>query len=150
MVTIGIARHPVDPVHWLWRSHFGRFTKRFHIFALICPSSTRRAAPVIPFPASLANNKSGPSRSDGSPNLLLGMLAMNFCPAGESKNSELISVRMYPGCMLFTRIPCRAHSRARARVMWSSAALLIAYVDRLFTTCKERQAGINNHRLREG
>eukprot|EP00962_Isochrysis_galbana_P061760 scaffold44095_cov309-Isochrysis_galbana.AAC.1 len=104
------------------------------ILALICPSSTSSAAPVILFPASLASSSSGPSRSAGDPSRLLGMFAMKVLPAGESKNSALISVRMYPGCMLLTRMPWRAHSRESARVMWSSAALLMAYVDRLLTT----------------
>mmetsp|Transcript_12968 Transcript_12968/g.42446 ORF Transcript_12968/g.42446 Transcript_12968/m.42446 type:complete len:234 (+) Transcript_12968:506-1207(+) len=107
------------------------------ILALICPSSTSSAAPVILFPASLASSSSGPSRSAGDPSRLLGMFAMKVLPAGESKNSALISVRMYPGCMLLTRMPWRAHSRESARVMWSSAALLMAYVDRLLTTLSE-------------
>mmetsp|Transcript_45259 Transcript_45259/g.147201 ORF Transcript_45259/g.147201 Transcript_45259/m.147201 type:complete len:246 (+) Transcript_45259:277-1014(+) len=91
----------------------------------------------MPLEASLARRRRGPSRSEGSPSRLFGMRLMNSRPAGESKNSELISVRMYPGCMLLTRMPWRIHSFARARVMWSSAALDIAYVARLLTTLSE-------------
>ena len=61
---------------------------------------------------------------------LRGIFPTNFCPASEPKKAELSSVSMYPGWSALTRMECRAHSRAMLRVMWSTDALLIPYVDR--------------------
>jgi hypothetical protein len=95
-----------------------------YIYQAQCPPSIRRSDPVMKLLASLIKNTAAPLYSSG-----LLSLSSIFCFGHSSfrsgystNNASTIAVTMYPGLMVFTRMPYMPHSEARLRASWTTPA----------------------------
>lgn len=80
--------------------------------------------PVMYLACAEAKNNAALAMSNGSPSLPIGVRASTraFLSGSLSRAFDDIAVEINPGAMQLTRMPCAAHSTARARVMPSTAA----------------------------
>lgn len=105
--------------------------------------STSKSVPVIKLPAGLHKSTTAPSNSFTAPVRPIGVLEYQIPFASSSAGPSLSTVSIYPGLMLFTRIPCTAHSAARQCAKCTTAALEMLYAAcgwGKFTKCAEMEA----------
>ena len=114
------------PCNYYVKHYHPRLRMQSVSYQAACPPSIRKSLPVIKLLASLIRNTAAPRYSSGfeiRPNI--------FCLGHSSRRSgnwtnkfSTIAVTMYPGEMVFTRMPYWPHSEARLRPNWMTAALL--------------------------
>ncbi len=97
------------------------------------PPSMRRSDPVMKLLASLIKKAAAPLYSSGLLNLpSIFCVGHSLSRSGNlSKSFLTISVTIYPGEMVFTRMPNSPHSEARLRASWSTPALEALYAGQI-------------------
>ena len=99
-------------------------SRTLYIYQAQCPPSIRRSEPVMKLLASLIRNTAAPLYSSG----LLSLPSIfcfghsSFRSGYSTNNASTIAVTMYPGLMVFTRMPYMPHSDARLRASWTTPA----------------------------
>ena len=93
------------------------------------PPSTGRVTPVMNAASSDSRNLAAPWRSEGVPNLRIGVLAITLCPRAvrvlpsfSRRRKRFLFVMKNPGASAFTRMPIGARCVARKLVKFITPA----------------------------